>query len=93
MAEVGPERAAFGYVTTTAHYGAGAWRATLSRHDGRLVLELRSRMRPRHPLALLGLPVYRLFQKRAHRLGLENLARVEAGPHPDERPRDNARRT
>ncbi|MDP2308049.1 MAG: YndJ family transporter [Pseudomonadota bacterium] len=76
VAEADAEHAAFGYVTTTAHYGAGAWRATLSRHDGRLRIELRSRMLPMHPLALLGLPVYRMFQKRAHRAGLEQLGRV-----------------
>jgi hypothetical protein len=73
VAEVDATHAAFGYITTTAHYGAGAWRATLFREGGQLKIRLQSRMRPKHPLALLGLPVYRLFQKRAHRLGLANV--------------------
>ena len=71
-----PERATLGYVTTRRHYGRGAWSATLVRADGRLRLELRSRMTPTHPLALLGLPFYRFLQKRAHRLGVDNLRRT-----------------
>jgi hypothetical protein len=73
-----PDRAALGYVTTRHHYGRGAWSATLTRADGNLRLELHSRMTPTHPLALLGLPFYRFLQKRAHRLGAENLRNLQA---------------
>jgi hypothetical protein len=66
----------FGYLTTTSHYGKGAWCATVTRADGRLRLRLESRMTPLHPLALLGLPIYRWYQKRAHRRGAENLGNV-----------------
>ncbi len=66
--------AAFGYLTTEAHYGKGAWSTTLTRVDGRVQLTLQSRMTPTHPLALLGLPLYRWFQKRAHAAGIARLA-------------------
>lgn len=69
----------FGYVTTERHYGKGRWQATLRRADGRIRLTIQSRMTPLHPLALAGLPIYRWYQKRAHRLGAENLGR--AGGH------------
>lgn len=64
---------ALGYLTTRSHYGKGAWCATLTREEGRLRLTIDSRMTPTHPLALLGLPLYRWYQKRAHRLGAEHL--------------------
>ena len=73
LAERVSDRAAFGYLTTEAHYGAGAWSATIEKVEGRIRLTLRSRMRPTHPLALLGLPVYRWFQKRAHGAGIRAL--------------------
>ncbi len=67
------DRAALGYVTTSRHYGRGAWSAKLTRSHGGIRLDLYSRMNPTAPIALLGLPLYRLMQKRAHRLGAENL--------------------
>lgn len=73
LAERSENHVAFGYTTTTAHYGAGAWEARLLRQDGRLILQLSSRMRPSHPLALAGLPLYRWFQKRAHHAGMSRL--------------------
>ena len=74
-AERGPDHATLGYRTTTRHYGKGAWSATLRRDAGRLTLTITSRMTPLHPLAVAGLPIYRWYQKRAHRLGAENLGR------------------
>lgn len=76
VAEAAADRAAFGYRTTTAHYGKGAWSATLTRADGRIRLLVESRMTPTHPLAVLGLPLYRFLQKRAHGAGAENLGRI-----------------
>jgi hypothetical protein len=70
-----PDRASIGYLATTRHYGKGAWVATLTRESGRLKLTITSRMTPLHPLALAGLPIYRWYQKRAHRLGAENLGK------------------
>lgn len=75
VAERDAEHVSFGYRTTTAHYGKGAWRATVTRGE-RLTLRIQSRMTPTHPFAVLGLPIYRWFQRRAHRLGAENLART-----------------
>ena len=77
-AEIGPEAAALGYLTTTSHYGKGAWCAEIRPVNGRIELTLTSRMTPRHALALLGLPIYRWFQKRAHRLGAARLGEVQA---------------
>ncbi|GDX83656.1 hypothetical protein LBMAG42_54670 [Deltaproteobacteria bacterium] len=65
--------AAFGYLTTQAHYGRGGWSATLEAQGERVILTLRSRMTPTHPLAVLGLPAYRWFQKRAHAAGIARL--------------------
>lgn len=76
LAERGEDHASFGYLTTTAHYGKGAWSATVTRAGGQLSLRLQSRMTPLHPLALLGLPIYRWFQQRAHRRGAAHLGRV-----------------
>jgi hypothetical protein len=73
-AELDDDHAAIGYLTTTSHYGKGAWCATIRRVNGRIGLTIESRMTPMHPLAVAGLPIYRWYQKRAHRLGAENLA-------------------
>lgn len=75
VVERAADRATFGYLTTTAHYGKGAWCATLTRAEGRIRLMVESRMTPTHPIAVLGLPVYRFYQKRAHAAGAENLGR------------------
>lgn len=72
-AELTADTAALGYVTTRSHYGKGTWCASVTRKDGRLQLTIDSRMMPTHPLAVAGLPLYRWYQKRAHRLGAENL--------------------
>lgn len=74
LARITPEFAEFGYVTTTQHYGRGAWSARLLRVDGSLKLVVSSRMTPTSPMAIFGLPFYRKLQKRAHRLGAEHLA-------------------
>lgn len=73
-----PDEVALGYVTTRAHYGRGAWSATLARADGRITVRIRSYMTPTHPLAVAGLPFYRFLQKRAHRTGAENLGNCQA---------------
>lgn len=71
-----PDEVALGYVTTRAHYGRGAWSATLTRADGRIAVRIRSYMTPTHLLAVLGLPFYRFLQKRAHRAGAKHLGEV-----------------
>lgn len=76
VVERGPDVAAFGYLTTTSHYGKGAWCARIERRGDQAILLLQSRMTPTHPLALLGLPLYRWFQKRAHRAGAARLGAV-----------------
>lgn len=78
LIENAADEVALGYVTTRRHYGRGSWSATLTRADGRIALRIRSHMTPTHPLALLGLPFYRFLQKRAHRLGAENLRNCQA---------------
>lgn len=75
LARITDEFAEFGYVTTTQHYGRGAWSARILRVDGSLKLLLSSRMTPTATIALAGLPFYRRLQKRAHRLGAEHLAK------------------
>jgi hypothetical protein len=75
--EQGSGRYLFGYLTTTAHYGKGAWWGEVERRGDRVVLLLQSRMTPTHPLALMGLPLYRWFQKRAHAAGAARLAAVQ----------------
>ena len=77
-AEASPDAAALAYVTTTSHYGKGTWCAEIRPVKGRIALTITSRMTPLHPLALLGLPIYRWFQKRAHRLGAARLGEVGA---------------
>ena len=76
IAERTAEKASFGYVTTTAHYGRGAWCARIEVRAERVILTIESRMTPTHPLALLGLPVYRWFQKRAHASGARHMGGV-----------------
>ena len=81
--EDGPERVAFGYATTTAHYGEGRWRADVVREGDRLELYVYSHIRPSRWYVWLGLPVYRYFQSRAFHRGADALqAKVWAVNNP-----------
>lgn len=90
--EFGPERWAFGYVTTERHPGRGEWRLRLERDaEARLWLTMTARAEPAWG-RISGLPgirwlwrrMMRHYQRRAHRLGIaafrqrvQALARIE----------------
>jgi uncharacterized protein (UPF0548 family) len=73
-----PGRSGFGYGTLPCHPERGEEAFAVTRRGGRIRFEITAFSRPGHPLARIGTPVTRLFQRRVTKAYLEAMRRAMA---------------
>ena len=74
----GPDRFGIVYATLPSHAERGLERFLVERVDGEVRYSLRAVSRPRHPLARLGYPVTRLYQRRFRHDSIAGMRRAVA---------------